>query len=90
LAFYEGLTLEELEERIFDLELIYTRFWEIELEAGKQADLGDAVDRDDGTVFAGFESAQAGTWLLALTCSTCQHPAPILLTVVEPLEAEGP
>ena len=36
-----------------------------------------------GELFTGFDRGP-GVWLLALMCSTCQNPAPILLTVLEP------
>jgi hypothetical protein len=86
LAFYEGLSVRALEEQIFDIELIATRVWEHEHESGKAADLSQALDRETGEPFDGFETDEEGTWLLALLCGSCQNPAPILLTVLEPEE----
>ena len=84
LAFYEGMTVKDLEEQIFDVEFIYTRLWEFEHDGGKDADLSMAVDRDSGEPFAGFETEKEGTWLFALLCGGCQNPAPVLLTVLDP------
>jgi len=83
-GFYEGMTAADLEARIFDLELIATELWDIKLTGGRTADLGEATDRMTGAPFAGFDRAAAGTWMLALTCSRCQSPAPPLLTILEP------
>ncbi len=86
IGFYEGTTVAELEAQVFDLELIATEMWEVELaEAGFTADLGEAKSRTDGAAFAGFEGGE-GTWILALMCSTCQNPAPLVLSVLEPTD----
>lgn len=83
-GFYEGLSVADLEEQIFDLEYAYTNLWEVDVPTGKSADLADMKERDSGDSFAGFETDEEGTWLLALTCSTCSNPAPVLLTVLTP------
>ncbi len=83
IGFYEGKTLEEIEAQIFDLELIATTLWDLELEGGRSADLTAAVERGGSARFSGFDRDD-GVWLMALLCSTCQNPAPILLTVLEP------
>jgi hypothetical protein len=83
LGFYAGLDVGDLERQILDLELLATNMWELELEGGKTADLADARAPEGGARFTGFETDEAGVWLLALTCSTCQNPAPIVLSVLE-------
>jgi hypothetical protein len=83
LGFYENLTVTELQSQIFDLELLATSLWEIDLKGGRTADLGQAKNRDDGSAFAGFTRTD-GVWALALMCSACSNPAPIVLTIVEP------
>jgi hypothetical protein len=83
-GFFEGLTVAELEAQILDLELIATQLWEVELDAGKTADLADARDRDGGDAFPGFERDEEGVWMLGLMCSTCQNPSPVVLAVLEP------
>jgi hypothetical protein len=84
IGFYEGMGITDLEEDILDIELIAANLWEVELDGGKTADLSDAKERDTGESFEGFEKDVEGTWLLGLMCSTCQNPAPILLTVIDP------
>jgi hypothetical protein len=84
IGFYAGMTAADLEARIFDIELIATGLWDVKLTGGKTADLSTATDRARGGAFPGFDRADSGTWLLALTCSRCQSPAPVLLTILEP------
>ena len=88
IGFFEGMTLDELQEQILDLELIATSLWEIELEGGRTADLADARGRDGAGTFSGFERDKEGVWLLGLMCSTCQNPSPLLLSVLEPGEGQ--
>jgi len=83
IGFYEGMAVADLQAHIFDIEMIATQLWDIKLEGGKTADLTTAKDRATGEAFKGFTRAAAGTWMLALTCSTCQSPAPPLLTILD-------
>lgn len=84
LGFYENKTVDDLEAELFDLELIATDIWEIRLEQGRTAQLEFAQHRGDGSLFAGFDPSRQGVWLIALTCSTCPTPAPILLSILDP------
>jgi hypothetical protein len=84
IGFYAGMTAADLEARIFDIETIATGLWDVKLTGGRTADLATATDRASGAAFPGFDRADTGTWLLGLTCSRCQSPAPVLLTIVEP------
>lgn len=89
-GFYKDLTVSDIEERIFDIEQedVATTIWEIQLSSGqitdRRVDLAEAVERGGTELFPGFQTDSEGTWLLALTCSTCQNPAPPLLAVLEP------
>jgi len=85
LAAYDGLALDDLEEQFFDLEALAQRSWSLELSGGMTADLGEATDAD-GNLFGGFDSD--GLWVLALRCSRCYNPAPLFLTVLEPVEGQ--
>jgi hypothetical protein len=89
LGFFEDMTVEELEEQVFDLELLATNLWEIELKSGRTADLAEAEERDSGRKFSSFERDAEGVWLLGLMCSTCQHPTPLVLSVLEPVAGGG-
>lgn len=84
LGHYEGMTVAELQEQILDLELIATDMWEIELSGGRTADLANARHRGDQGTFQGFDGFGDGVWLVALMCSTCQNPAPIVLSILDP------
>jgi hypothetical protein len=88
IGFYAGMAAADLQARIFDIELIATSLYDIKLTAGRTADLSTATDRASGAAFPGFDRAETGTWLLALTCSRCQSPAPVVLTILQP--AGGP
>ena len=88
LGFYEGMTPTQIEDEFLDLEQIATVKWEADVQ-GRSADLAEAKECDsdgncDGEAFPGFERDAEGTWLLALTCSECQSPAPVVLTILEP------
>jgi hypothetical protein len=84
-GFYPGRDQQSIEDKIFDIEQDAAPLYELPLTAGTSADLADARERGDAThKFSGFEQDSEGTWLLALTCSTCQNPQPIVLTMLEP------
>ncbi len=83
LGYYQGKTVKDIEAKFFDLELMATSLWSLALTGGYTADLSKAVDRHVGMSFTGFWSSD-GVWLLGLTCSTCQSPAPVVLTVLDP------
>lgn len=86
-AFYEGLTVKDLEDNIFDLEqLDQATFWEIEHD-GRKRDTDLALAKDSsGEAFPGFDNGKEGTWLMGLMCDTCTNPAPIMLTILKPTE----
>jgi hypothetical protein len=83
LGYYQGMTAADIQAKFFDLELMATSLWDLELAGGFTADLSQAKDRKTGAPFAGFGQG-AGIWLLALICSTCSNPAPVILTVLDP------
>jgi hypothetical protein len=84
-GFYPGRDQQSIEEKIFDIEQDAAPLYELPLTGDTSADLADARQRGDATKkFSGFEQDSEGTWLFALTCSTCQNPQPIVLTVLEP------
>jgi hypothetical protein len=87
LGYYQGMTAADIQARFFDLEIMATALWDLELSGGYTADLSMAVGRQTGAPFPGFAGlASDGVWLLALLCSTCQNPAPVVLAVLEPSE----
>jgi hypothetical protein len=83
IGYYQGKTVKDIEAKFFDLELMATSLWDLALTGGYTADLSQAVKRNTQEPFTGF-TAPDGLWLLGLTCSTCQNPAPVILTVLDP------
>ncbi len=83
LGFYAGMSVTDVEARVFDLELIATELYDLRL-GSRSADLGLATERATGAPFTGIERDEDGTWVLGLLCSTCQSPAPLLLSVLTP------
>jgi hypothetical protein len=82
-GFYQGLKVADLETRFFDIETLATSLWELALAGGREAELGQAVERRTGEAFPGFLRSD-GVWMLALLCSTCQNPSPVVLTILAP------
>jgi hypothetical protein len=85
LAFFEGKTPAQLQTEIFDIEINATTLWDLAVVGGRTADLAQAKVRGTGAPFTGFTTTGTGTWMLGLTCSTCQNPAPVLLSILNPV-----
>ena len=91
LARYETLTPGDLQNQIFDLEIVADDLWEFkDFKGGLTFDILNLQYRDaSGELtdekFEGFdEHPEGGTWLLGHQCTFCQNPAPLILTVLEP------
>lgn len=86
-AYYEGHDLPSLEMNIFDLEqLPGAKYWEMPHDGQvRNADLSLVTERGTGAAFPGFQASTTGTWMLALMCDTCASPAPLMLTVLNPM-----
>ncbi len=78
-------TLAELEQRVFDLETDAAELWTMDLGSGTTADLSLM---DGPRPFPGV--APGETWLMALRCSTCTHPAPRFMTALRATDGESP
>jgi hypothetical protein len=89
IGFFEGMTAADLQARILDIELIATALWELPLTGGRTADLSLAKQRGTDAAFPGFARPNPGVWMLGLMCSTCQNPAPVVLTILEPSAGGG-
>lgn len=82
-AFYQGMTAAELQTHFLDIEIVATSMYRGVVAGGQKSfDLTAAQD-SSGKAFAGFTSTD-GVWAVALMCSTCQLPAPIALSVLNP------
>jgi hypothetical protein len=83
-GFYQGKTVADLERSFLDIELIATSLYEVAVQAGaRDVNLADAKVRNGTDVFPGFDRTD-GLWMVAVTCSKCQVPAPVVLSVLQP------
>jgi hypothetical protein len=85
LAYFDNFTVADLQKKFLDLDRsdTYTSFYELAIKDGvTSADLASATSAKDGK-FSGF-TRNNGVWALALRCSTCQLPAPIVLAILNP------
>ena len=72
------MTVADLQARIFDIEIIATTLWDLKLAGGPHRGSGDGQGPGDRAPSSrGSIAPDAGTWMLALTCSKCQTPAPV-------------
>ena len=84
IGFYQGKTAADLQTMFKDIELIATTLYEVPVAIGaRDVMLGDAKVRGATTPFPGFNQTD-GVWALAVTCSKCQVPAPVLMTILQP------
>jgi hypothetical protein len=84
LGFYQGKTKADLEAQFKDIDMIATTLYKGPVPAGAR-DIQLATLKVDGTgaAFAGFTQTD-GVWAVGVTCSQCQVPAPILLSILTP------
>jgi hypothetical protein len=84
LGFYQGMTAADLQANFKDIEQIATKFYEVAVPVGaRDADLKNAVEKGTTTPFPGFTMTD-GVWAVAVRCSKCQIPAPVVLSIVNP------
>lgn len=86
IGFYQGKTKADLQTNFKDIEISATTLYEVPVTPGaRDVKLGDAKLRADGTTpFPGFSAQTDGVWAMAVTCSKCQVPAPVLMTILQP------
>jgi hypothetical protein len=74
-AWFSDTSFADLEPTFLDVEYDADRIWALELESGSSADLSLLTGDEP------FDGVSAdGTWVLALQCSTCSNPAPLVFT----------
>lgn len=84
LGFYQGWTMQDLMTRFLDIEVAATSIYEVDVMAGERhVDLANAKLRGGNETFPGFTRTD-GIWMVAVMCSNCQVPAPVVLTVLQP------
>src|SRR5690606_31620961 len=55
IGFYQDMTVAQIEDQIFDLELMATTLWDLELTGSSIANLEHAVERGTDIPFNGFD-----------------------------------
>jgi len=84
IGFYQGKTKADLQTNFKDIEISATTLYEVPVAIGaRDVMLGDAKVRAGTTAFPGFVQTD-GVWAIAVTCSKCQVPAPVLMTILVP------
>jgi hypothetical protein len=84
LGFYQGKIAADLQMSFKDIEQIATTLYEVPVAKGvRHADLATAKLRSGTDTFSGFTQTD-GVWAMAVTCSQCQVPAPVALTILQP------
>ena len=82
LGYYEGKTVTDLEMMFTDVDMIATTLWSVDVPTGQRhMDLKNAKT-STGAAFAGFTGN--GIYAVALLCSSCQVPAPVAMSILEP------
>ena len=84
IGFYANKTPADLEADFLNLEIHDTISWELALDKTTSAVLSGAKNRKDGSAFPGFDQPTTGTWIMGLFCGSCQSPAPLFVTILEP------
>ncbi|MCP4804035.1 MAG: hypothetical protein GY913_19450 [Proteobacteria bacterium] len=69
------LSRDELEERFAELESLADPRFDVDLEGTVKLDVAD---------LDGFDGLDDGTWVVALSCTTCESPVPKVLAVLSP------
>lgn len=77
-------SVAQLEEQFLDIEQLADERWSADVSGNVSYDLADLTDGD--LAFPGFDAD--GTWVIALRCSSCFHPAPRFMTVVSSGQGE--
>ena len=90
-GFFAGKSVADLQAGFLDIELTATLRYEVAVPAGaKSVDLAGAHLRTGAApaaasdpLFPGFDRSD-GVWLVAVRCSRCQLPAPVVLSILQP------
>jgi len=84
LGFYQGMSATDLQTKFTDIEIIATTLYDVAVPAGaRDVDLATAKLRGGTTAFPGFTQTD-GVWAIAVRCTKCQIPAPVVMTILQP------
>jgi hypothetical protein len=84
LGFYQGMTAADLQAHFTDIEINATTMYAVPVAPGaRDVDLVTATIRNGSDPFPGFTQTD-GVWAVAVRCSKCQIPAPVVMTILQP------
>lgn len=90
IGFYEGKMVSDLETGFLNLEQDTpamggpSQSWEVPVGSGSIVSLSKATGRAGEGPFTGFSATGTGTWLVGMFCSSCQNPAPVIVSILDP------
>lgn len=83
-GFYENMTVQQLEDRCLDFDLIATKLYRADITELGARSMDLAVTKTDGgEAFPGF-GARNGVWAVGLMCKDCKVPAPVAVAILNP------
>jgi hypothetical protein len=87
LGFVPNKTPQEVEANVLQLETMASPLWQKDLVGGASQTKLDDLKDGSGALFSasGFANRGAGTWVLALSSTRTQNPAPVVMTVLTPM-----
>jgi hypothetical protein len=88
LGFYENKSVAQVGADILHLETTASLLFEKAINGQSSSDLAMATEKTSQMTFAaagGFANGKTGTWVLALSSAKSQNPAPLVLTVLNPI-----
>jgi hypothetical protein len=84
IGFYQNKTAMDLQTGFKDIELTATTMYKATVAPGaRDVDLVTATATDGSGAFPGFTKTD-GVWAIAVRCSKCQIPAPVVMTILQP------
>lgn len=90
IGFYKGKTVSDLEAGFLNLQEKTeamggpTQSWQVSISSGQEANLANAPGRNGEAPLSSFAMADQGTWLMGMFCSSCQNPAPQIVSILVP------
>jgi hypothetical protein len=84
LGYYPGMQPSDLQTQFFNIQQLANPLYQMTFNGATttSANLANAKD-SNGNAFSGFTNT-SGTWAVGLLCSSCQNPAPVALTILNP------
>jgi len=89
IGFYKGKTIQQLEAGFLNLQQKTeaeggpTQSWQLTVNNVNRASLAGAPGRNMEPPLTSF-AMNDGIWLLGMFCNSCQNPAPVIVTILDP------